>query len=203
MGILEREIIHALVPYLADEEPAIRRSAAEALERVSALEAVAGLVAMVEQAADREARLRAIYALGRLETAEALAGLARAVKSPHEGTRAAVVRALSGSSHPQATDILLSALEDQSPDIKILAAEALAENPSARVAATMRALLRSNDRALSLCAAHVLARAGDLRVKEALVQFLKSDDPAVRQAAVTSLGTLAIVTARAGQSGLA
>src|SRR3989338_9217361 len=82
-----------LVRSLKDTDEAIRKLAAEALEKVETRDRMETIEKFINQGEKME-KLRAVYALGRLKGQKVIQLLLKAVKDPIEDVRAAAIRVL-------------------------------------------------------------------------------------------------------------
>jgi HEAT repeat protein len=209
-----QEVVRALAVLLYDPEPFVRWAAAQALGDVARRATDPGVpVAMThallqavaaENADARAAAADAIAAWGRqapLEPALSLSGDREAA------VRAAAVRALglAGSQHPHVVvPPLLRALEDPEPEVRRMAANAIAWCRDEACVAALRSRLADVAAVVRAAALHALARLGDGELEGAVLPLLKDPDPAVRLEAVRCLrlhGTPSSIPALAGMAG--
>ncbi len=188
--------MHALGQGLHDREPFVRWAAAQSLGEVvrgarsAALRTAAGKVVLQAAGAQepgvRAAGADAIASWGRGAPLEPALVLIRDDEPP---VRAAAVRALglAGSSAPQVVvPALLRALGDADPEVRRMAADALAWCRDESSALQLRARLGDRAAVVRAAAVRALARLGG-DYEAAIVPLLQDSDPAVRVEAVRFL----------------
>jgi len=101
----------------ADSNESIVEAAIEELARMATPESIAALLRL---SADRRLREKAIMQLSRLGPAH-LAHVAAGLSSPQLETRRSAVEALGRMKHPEASEILTRALDDDRPEVRLTA----------------------------------------------------------------------------------
>lgn len=192
-----QEAVLALARSLYDEEPFVRWAAAQSLGEIARRATdpgvpVAATHALLEAVAAGDAGARAAAAdtvaawggQAPLEPALTLAADAEA------SVRVAAVRALglAGSQSPQVVvPPLVQALEDPDPEVRRMAANAIAWCRDERGTAALRARLADTAGIVRAAALRALARLGAADLEAAVLPLLKDPDPAVRLEAVRCL----------------
>jgi hypothetical protein len=115
-----------LVSAARDEDPAIRKAAAEALGVLDEDAAIGPLGELLLNDPDWEVREAAAESLEELESPESVGVLRAALLDADEDVRLAVVEALGAIGGPEAIALLRAALRDEDEDVRDSAAEALA-----------------------------------------------------------------------------
>jgi cyclophilin family peptidyl-prolyl cis-trans isomerase/HEAT repeat protein len=189
-----------LVELLSDSEPKVRERAALALGRMPRAadsEAVArALTQIAASDASVDVRCAALFALGqRDETAsgEALIGL---TKDPEPQVRARAVEALAKLSRPELRTIVLHALQDDDPHVRLEAAhgpyrwprdEPGADDVDRQIAAQLE---RESDHDVIVYALHTLERRKASAGRAAFQHFAAAPDSELRLFAVRGLKAL-------------
>jgi hypothetical protein len=115
-----------LVAASRDEDPIIRKAAAEALGELDTDDAIAPLGELLLNDPDWEVREAAAEAFEELESPQSVGVLRAALLDADEDVRLAVVDALGAIGGPEAIALLRTALRDEDEDVRDSAAEALA-----------------------------------------------------------------------------
>jgi HEAT repeat protein len=105
----------------SDNDPAVVEAAIEALTRMATPEAIAALLRL---SSDRRLRDNVIAQIGRLGPSH-LRWIAAGLSSPQLETRRSVVEALGRMKHPEASEIIGKALDDDRPEVRLEAVRAL------------------------------------------------------------------------------
>jgi HEAT repeat protein len=105
----------------SDSDPSVIEAATEALARMATPEAVAALLRL---SSDRRLRDRVIAQISRLGPSH-LRWIAAGLSSPQLETRRSVVEALGRMKHPEASEIIGKALDDDRPEVRLEAVRAL------------------------------------------------------------------------------
>ncbi|MFQ5520663.1 MAG: HEAT repeat domain-containing protein [Candidatus Methylomirabilia bacterium] len=188
MPSVREEVRAALATLVNDQSEEVRRAAAEGLERLGSLEAIGQIKETLERA-EKGQQLRAVYALGTLRDAQAMAAVVAALKSPEVDIRAAAIRAMA-SWDERAIDPLLEALKDPSLDVRILALDSLERFRDQRLVEVMLSLLEGQEDELRRRAIEVLGRLGSIRAKDLLLKLLQDPNPSIRAKAAGALAEL-------------
>lgn len=134
-----------------------------------------------------------IETLGRVDIADALPRLRALVSSSHgEAVRAAVVRAVSSAGEGDAVDILLTAIADPAPSVRVEALRGLSRFRSPGVFEAVAQHLDDRDVYAAYAAVSAVGNLGDARGIPLLERIAADDarDMGVRVEAVRSLGRL-------------
>src|SRR5262249_23186855 len=105
----------------SDNDPVIVEAAIEALTGMATPESIAALLRL---APDRRLREKVISHISRLGAGR-LQWIRAGMSSPQLETRRAVVEALGRMKHPEASEILGQALDDERPEVRLEAVRAL------------------------------------------------------------------------------
>jgi HEAT repeat protein len=105
----------------SDSDPAVVDRAIEELARMATPESVAALLRL---SSDRRIREKVIEHIGRLGPSH-LRWIAQGLDSPQLETRRSAVEALGRMKHPEASEILGKALDDDRPEVRLEAVRAL------------------------------------------------------------------------------
>jgi HEAT repeat protein len=184
-----------LASLLDDEDPAVRRAAAEGLSRCATPEIRAQLSVALSSERDAAARRALIDALGTSGGAEAVRELERHLDDPDAATRFAAVRALGHTRAPEALPPLVRVLAEQEHDFQAAALHALGELGDPRAAEPLARHLLDPDRDLRRAAAFAMRDLASPRAVEYLVAALGDPVWSVRHAAVRTLGAVGAVSA--------
>lgn len=105
----------------ADADVDIQQTACDALGRIETPEAIAALIELLLNTNQREAVINVLTRAARPFLAE----LGRGLSHPHVVVREAVVQTLARMRRPAATQIIVSALDDPEPTVRLAAVQAL------------------------------------------------------------------------------
>jgi len=178
-----------LLAALEDDEPAVRREAAEAAGRVRLADAVPFLLEWLEDP-DADVRAAAARSLGRIGDPRPLTSLVRALGDASADVRRAAVVALSDLGTPEVVVPLLGRLDDDDPEVRIEAAEALARLADDRAVVPLVGRARDESPEVRVAVYRALGALGDRRAVAAVIQSLRDENEAARLAAIASLGRL-------------
>ena len=187
--------VEPLIALAADPDPAVRRSAVEALGRLGDARAVDALARQLQGAAgprDEAAvsvRVAAAHALGQIGAA-ALPALAAVLHDRNQRVREAAVDALGAIGGPSAVPALAAALGDDRSQLRQAAAKALAAIGGDDARTALLPALCHKDPATRVTAVQALGRLGDTRSVGALASALSDREKAVREGAIAALGQL-------------
>jgi HEAT repeat protein len=118
----DREAVDALQwTAAADTDPSVSKAAIEVLARLATPESIAALVRL---SGDRRLREQAVNALSRLGASH-VETVATGLASVQMEVRRAIVDALSRMKHPAASEVLSGALDDERPEVRLAAVQAL------------------------------------------------------------------------------
>jgi len=189
-----------LVELLNDAEPKVRARAALALGRMTRGErdeaVVASLTQVAASDASVDARCAALFALGQRNDAgggDAIIGLTR---DPEPRVRARAVEALAKLSRPELRTIVLHALQDDDPRVRLEAAhgpyrwprdEGGADDVDRQIAAQLE---RESDHDVIVYALHTLERRKAVAGQAAFQHFASAPDAELRLFAVRGLKAL-------------
>jgi HEAT repeat protein len=176
--------VPSLLAVLAHPDEDIRWKAAVTLGEIGDTRAIPPLVELLGDR-DRFIRSRAAYALG-LIGAPAVGSLREAASHGDADFRRGAVAALGKIEDPAATEALVDALGDPSPEVRQDAVAALAAREDRAVSALTTAL-RDPDPRKREGAAQALAGTGDPGARTALEEALLSADPETEKVLVAAL----------------
>lgn len=178
--------LDAAVRGLRDSDPVVRhRSAALLIERGG--EAIPALEVAIGEA-DWPVRSQVVHVLGRIGD-EALPALADAARDPDWRVRAHVAEALESIEDPRAVAILVDALDDSSPFVRIRAARSLRPfGPAASEAVPRLVVLLGNvDLSVQRAATEALLAVGPLAIPR-LISAVEAGWPRLRARSAWILG---------------
>jgi HEAT repeat protein len=134
--------ISALLAALADADETVRWEAAKALIALGDKRVVPPLIALAQGAGASEQRAAAVYALGFLYDARALAPLVQVLRDRREDAqlRGHAAEALAYLGHRRAVPALIAALDDPSPEVRLWSVFALGELGDRRAVAPLERL---------------------------------------------------------------
>jgi putative heme-binding domain-containing protein len=174
-----------LIPLLDDPRPRVRDQVIAQLARRGAAP-VKPLAAVVHDAKQSvAARRNAVWALCRLESAEALAALRPALSDPDPSVRQAGVHVVGLQRDPRAVPVLLKLVVKEEPPLRLKAAEALGRIGSKEaVPALLASLGKGGDRFLEHSLIYALIRIND---RAGTLAALADRNPRVRRAGLVAL----------------
>ena len=174
---------------LADPDPEVRRTAAEALGKIGHQSATTGLIAALE---DREPAVRAAaaVALGRINDGSSGTALVAHLADASETVRAASALAL-GEIRLTAAHVkqILRLLHHPDAAVRVAASRALLSLEAVSISPELTSALEDTDAQVRQGAAAALGETGDARSVPSLVHLLRNDaDGGVRAEAAFRLG---------------
>lgn len=174
---------------LADPEPEVRRTAAEALGKIGHQSANSPLIGAL---ADRDPRVRAAaaLALGRVNDQMSGAALVEHLSDPSDAVQRASAMAL-GEMGVSAAHVgqILQALRNPDVSTRVAASQTLLSLDTVSFSTDLVAALTDSDAQVRQGVAAVLGETGDMRSLPSLVGLLKNDaDAGVRAEAAFRLG---------------
>ncbi len=185
-----------LEPLLGDPEPAVRRSAVEALGAIGGAGVVPALLAAArgadgvrpesEAAAVREAVVAALAAAGEA----AVPGLLEGIADRQPRVRECAVAALGAIGGERAADALTPALDDDRSALRQLAARALSRAAGPRAVGPLARAIGHKDAATRRAAAEALGGTGSDDAVPPLQRALTDPDRGVQAAVVQALAAL-------------
>lgn len=194
-----------LVAQLRGPDVKVRLAAAECLARYAAemrrptvsgaaplplpaayQEAVPALVSALKDA-DAGVRLQAVYALGHLGDARAVAPLAAVLKGPDAPVRRGAAAALGEIGDARAREPLAAALRDADPEVRWMAASSLGLLGDARAVPALVAATKDAEFVVRAAAVQALGLLGGKPATEALAGLLKGRDVWIRFSAASAL----------------
>lgn len=178
-----------LISALHDKEEQIRRSAADALEKLEVREKLDLLEKRIESGEMLD-KIRIIYALSDLKGARILEILTKALKDPSEDVRAAAVRVLGSSGDDNALTPLVEALKDANPVVLRGVVEALSNYKDVRLLGPMMQMLKNPDSGVVERALDAISVFGDKRAEEAMIYFSAKGNRKMRTLAIKALGIM-------------
>lgn len=182
--------IQALQALLTDQSPEVRAAAARAIEHLEGIATLEEILFSLKNGA-MGAKIRAIYALGRIGGERVVAPLIYCAGRPEQDIRSVAVEMLGSLANPAALPVLLERLDDGVDAIRARAIAALSRFPATPgLCGRLRPFLEADDGSLEAEAALALARLGDLASAERIQALLSSPHASTRQAAATALSLL-------------
>ncbi|MBI4003173.1 MAG: HEAT repeat domain-containing protein [Nitrospira defluvii] len=176
---------------LADPDPDMRRTAAEALGKIGHRSARSGLISALN---DREACVRsaAALSLGRLGDAESGTALVQSLSDPAEAVRVAAALALGEiEPSPVSEALILARLRHTDGPERMAASRALLGLDTISFSGDLAGALRDTDQRIRQGVAAVLGETGDVRAVPHLLSLLRTDAVAgVRTEAAFRLGKI-------------
>mgnify|MGYP000415725567 CR=1 FL=1 len=178
-----------LIQLLRDPHEEVRRSAAEALER---LEGLQNLNALIEKyrAGDKVMKLRVIYALGKLRADNCLPLLIHALTSEEEDLKSAAIRVLGELGDVRTLQALVAGLNDPSLTIQTLTVEALANFRHKHLVPLLIPILERENKYLVMAALNTLAKLNAVNALDAIIRLTSHSDPDIRRTAAEVLGEI-------------
>lgn len=184
-------VLEALTRRLTDEDPAVRRAAAESLERLDTYRLLDDLLGALDSP-DPGTVVRTLYALGELRHERALGGLIKVLRHARADFRAIAARLLGGRPDPRAMEPLVELLDDPNPEVRMVAVDSLGNFEDRRLTGALLAQLQDPDPELRGKVVEALERLGDARAADALTPLLEDPDPGVRRRVASALGHLEV-----------
>jgi HEAT repeat protein len=178
-----------LIQLLRDPHEEVRRSAAEALERLEGLQNLDTLIQKY-RSGDRVMKLRVIYALGKLRADTCLPVLIHALASEEEELRAAAIRVLGELGDARTLQALVAGLNDPSLTIQTLTVEALANFHHQQLVPLIVPILERENKYLVMAALHTLAKLNAAGALEAIIRLTGHGDADIRKTAAAVLGEI-------------
>ena len=178
-----------LVGLLGDADSGVRAAAAGSLEQLESYQDLAQIVAALT-AEKRATRVKAIFAMARINSAEVFPHLIELLKDVDADIRAAAVQVLGVKAHPKSLTSLVRHLKDPAPAVRVHTAEALGHFQDPRLVPYLAAMLGDADEQLVISAARSLGRLGTAEAAAPLAKLLHDARAPVRQAAAQALGVV-------------
>lgn len=176
---------------LADPDPDMRRTAAEALGKIGLPSSMAGLIVALH---DREAPVRAAAALslGRIGESESAVALIRALSDPTEMVRMAAAVALGEiEPTPMSEALILARLRQGNDTERLAAAQALLGLNTVSFSNELERILQDTNPTVRQMAAALSGESGDEKAVPHLMSLLQRDPAAgVRTEAAFRLGKI-------------
>lgn len=196
------EALPAVLELLSDSDPTVRREAVHAASELldparpdgRAVDPARSM--LLDAATPNDEKVALVRLLGRTGSPRAQTVLVSLATSKSRGLRLAVLEALgaSGALASDVENVLLQALDDESPDVRVAAAASLARGGSPGVATKLLERLSvaaEQDRgALALALAGVLSRVTDASVAERLGKVLPAAPESARDGLLEGLGRM-------------
>lgn len=180
----------ALIRLLKDPDEEVRRMAASALERLDGMNNLPMILDRYKRG-DKVTRLRAIYALGKLGSDECLPALIHALDNDQEeDVRATAIRVLAELKDLRTLPALILRLNDPSPTIQTMIAEALGNFRHKKLAGHLIPLLRRENKYLVIAVLESLGKINAVEAMEEILKLMNHPAPEVRKTAAKVLGEL-------------
>ena len=186
---MEQERREALVPLLQDDDPQVRRAAAEALEQLDLRSHSAQLLEHLA-GGSRQQKVSALFGLEAVESDAIRAALCAALKDGDADVRAVAVQVVGRKRYPAALNDLVNCLQDRHPAVAVYAAQALANYNDERLVPYFETMYRRGDEELQCACLNALGEMGFVAAERCLIEALNSGHATVRAAAATALGKL-------------
>lgn len=178
-----------LINLLRDSDEKVRRSAAEALERLEGLQNLDTLLAKYKTG-DKVMKLRVIYALGKLRADACLPMLIHALASEEEDLKAAAVRVLGELGDVRTLQALVGGLNDPSLTIQTLTVEALANFRHKHLVPLIIPILSRDNKYLVMAALTTLGKLNAANAIDAIIPLTRHPDHDIRRTAAEVLGEI-------------
>ena len=179
----------AIKALLKDPSEEVRRAASHALDTLEATDSLECVLETLKKG-DRAAKIRSIYALGRIGGDQVLPVLLYCAGRDEEEIRCAAVKVLGELALQEARATLLGKLQDPSRAVRALAIEALSGYRDPSMVPILVPFLAEQDGMLDAEAALALGPIGDDTLVEPLIKLLFSPHEKTRAAAATALSQL-------------
>jgi HEAT repeat protein len=179
-----------LRPLLKDPAADVRNAAAEAIEKLEALNSVDDILATLKTGTMGD-RIGAIYALGEIGGEKVLPPLVYCTRRPEVDIRSAAVAVLGKLAFPALLPVLAGLLDDANATVQartIAALRSFAAPPE--LLTKIRTFLDASDGSLEAEAALTLAELKDPYCADQIQALLSSHHASTRQAAATALSRL-------------
>ncbi len=176
-----------LAALLRDPDDDVRAAAARALERLESFGSLGEVLDSLKKG-DMGAKIKALYALGRIGGEQVLPALIYCATRPEEDIRSVAVEVLGGLAHPKGLPAIVDCLKDPSPAIRAKAVAALGNFRDPTLASQLAPFLDENDGLLDAEAVRALARIGDSSLVGKFIELSHSPFPRTREAAAFALG---------------
>lgn len=177
-----------LVRLLQDRNNAVRKAAADALEKIHVRERL-DILEKKAEAGEMLDKIRTLYALAELKGERIFEIIGKALKDPSEDVRAAAVRAL-GSMDSRALTKLVDALGDESPIVVRCAVDAIARFNDPRTLGPLMKALKNSDSGVVEKAIEAVGRIGDKRCEDAMCYFAEKGNDNMRSLAIKAIGDM-------------
>lgn len=184
---LNEEEFPRLRGQLDSEDPSRFRMALQAARKLGA-KASGTLAARLEKSPVERKELL-IIALADIGDTATVPAIIKAARSGEKPVRVQAIRALGRLGHPSAVTVLLDAAVEEDAEVAGAARSALAAVDSRRIDAAIAEMLDSQDPEVLQTAVALAGRRGIAAATPALLRLAVDAQPAVRQAAVKSLGS--------------
>jgi HEAT repeat protein len=169
----------------------VRLAAAEALEKLEAIMDIEHILGLLKDGG-RGGRVRALYALEKVNSPRAFPPLRAALKSPDPDIRGVAVQMLGKKKNPKTLEHLVRHLRDPHPAVRVHAAEALGYFSDRRLVPYLAAVLVEGEANLVIGAIRSLAAIGAPDAEKSLLPLLDDPRPAVRREAARAIGELEV-----------
>jgi HEAT repeat protein len=178
-----------LINLLRDSDEKVRRSAAEALERLDGLQNLSTLLDKY-RTGDKVMKLRVIYAMGKLRADSCLPMLIHAMTSEEEDLKAAAIRVLGELGDVRTLQSLVAGLNDPSLTIQTLTVEALANFRHKHLVPLLLPILQRENKYLVIATLNTLAKLNAANALEHIIPLTRHSDPDIRRTAAEVLGEI-------------
>ncbi|MGQ9630430.1 MAG: HEAT repeat domain-containing protein [bacterium] len=183
MGQFEggHQVVEPLLRLLGDHDPSLREAIASALLRFEDNE-IESILLEIAGGYDLEARLGAIWILGRMQSVDTK-HLLNYIKDPNSAVRLAVVEAISERKDPSAEEHLVEALKDPNKRVRLAAVRALEGIRNENVDEVLREMYSDPTYEVRETIVNILVESDDSKSSDIYVRALNDPDERVRNAA--------------------
>ena len=182
LTIVGKSAVEPLIAGLRDNDPLVRRQAAEALGLIEDQRAVGPLITLLKDK-DSLIRRHAVKALGRIKDRRGVPPLIAVLNDKDEKShvKASAAKALGWIGEPDAVESLVAALKDAHWTVRSRAANALGTIRDPRAVEPLISMLEDEDPLVRGYAVDALGEIEDARAMEALQAALTDPDRDVRK----------------------
>ena len=174
---------------LRDENPDVRASASEALDRLDLLESLPEAAKRLRDL-EREEWVRLLRALVGVRAETGLRMAVAGLSHPDEDVRVAALEVVEAYRDWRATSRVVERLGDPAPVVRARAAQVLGSLGDRRAADSLRTRIGDPSPEVVVAAIRALGLLGHAPSEAALMELARHDDPRIRAAAVEALGRL-------------
>lgn len=178
-----------MIELLSDPVEEVRAAAAAGLEQLESFQDL-GQIIQGLKSEKRGQRVKAIYAMEKIRSAEVFPHLINLLKDPDAEIRGPAIQVLGVKAHPKSLNSLVKHLKDPAPAVRVHTAEALGHFDDVRLAPYLIALLGEEDEQLVASAARSLGAIGAPESAGPIAKLARDSRATVRIAALEALSRL-------------